>query len=65
MGRITMGTVSQRTVRAIRPETLYNIFGSSITRRQFVPGREGFDEAQEKRRERADSEVIADYIEQA
>ena len=60
-----MGAVSQRTVRAIRPETLYNIFGKSITRRQYVPGREVFDEAQEKRRERAEFEVISDYIEQA
>ena len=57
-----MGTVSQRTVR---PESLYNIIGKSITRRQYVPGREVFDEAQEKRRERAEFEVISDYIEQA
>lgn len=60
-----MGTVAQRTVRTIRPEMFNGIFGSVITRRQYVPGRENFDEAQEKRREKADFEVIADYIEQA
>lgn len=60
-----MGTVSQRSVRNYRAENLYNIFGRSITRRQYVPGRENFDETTEKRRERAEFEVIADYIEQA
>lgn len=60
-----MSTVAQRNVRNLQPEMLYRIFSSSITRRQYVPGREVADEAQEKRRERADFEVIDDYIEQA
>lgn len=64
-GEELMGTESQRIVRNFRPDRLYNIFGRCITGRQYVPGREIIDEAQEKRRERAEFEIIADYIEQA
>lgn len=55
-----------RKMRNRRPENIYrNIFGTSVTRRQYVPGRETYDRELEKRRERADFRVIDDYIEQA
>ena len=55
-----------RKMRNRRPENIYrNIFGASVTQRQYVPGRETYDRSLEKRRERADFRVIDDYIEQA
>ncbi|MBQ3972563.1 MAG: hypothetical protein IIU47_09395 [Lachnospiraceae bacterium] len=55
-----------RKMRNRRPENIYrNIFGRSVTQRQYVPGREVYDEGLEKKRERADFQVIDDYIEQA
>lgn len=53
-------------MRNRRPENIYsNIFGRSVTQRQYVPGREVYDEGLEKKRERAEFRVIDDYIEQA
>ena len=53
-------------MRNRRAENIYrNIFGRSVTQRQYVPGREVYDEGLEKKRERADFQVIDDYIEQA
>ncbi len=53
-------------MRNRRPENIYrNIFGRSVTQRQYVPGREAYDRSLEKKRERADFQVIDDYIEQA
>jgi hypothetical protein len=55
-----------RKMRNRIPENIYrNIFGRSVTQRQYVPGREVYDEGLEKKRERAEFQVIDDYIEQA
>lgn len=46
-------------------EMYRNLFCAQIRNRKFVPGRENFNEAQEKERERAEFESIDDYVEQA
>lgn len=44
---------------------LHNLFSAQIRNRIYIPGREGYDEIKEKERERAEYEVIDDYVEQA
>ena len=46
-------------------ELYRHLFCAQIRNRKFVPGRENFDEVQEKERERAEFESIDDYVEQA
>ena len=59
----------QAAVAASRFETqreMYrHLFCTQIRSRKFVPGRENFDEAQEKERERVEFESVDDYVEQA